>query len=283
MHNGHQIPQGHGGDGERHQYIHQILAVASAQGHHPHNNGHRRHFGSSGNIGGHLVGSSLIHIRGPKMERKHRQLEEKAAEHQKQTNNCRRRANNTGKHLDNFHHIGGVGHPKNIGEAEKHHRRSAGPNHEVLDTGLHIDAMPPAQGDQNVERIAGEFQGNIDGEQLDAAYQHHHRHSAGGKEKVEFWMVSLLNAIEFGAQADYQKKAHGQHDLEDLGKEINPIGLEKEGSFQPDAGQSYHHPHAGHEQRRKIITPGVWSCRHGQAEKNDSHQQTVKLRNKKSP
>src|SRR5512139_1560677 len=102
--------------------------------------------------------------------------------------------------------------------------------------------MPSPQGNQDVERVTGELEGNVDGEELNAAHEEHHAEGAGREEEVELGMVPLLDATQLGAEADNQEKTCGEEELENLGEEINPVSLEKECPLEPHRGQGHDDP-----------------------------------------
>ncbi len=89
----------------------QIGAATCAQGYRPHKDCHRRNLGGRGNIGGDLIGSPLVCVRGPEMKWEDGKLKEEAAQSEEQPDDGCRPPNCTGKHLDNFRHIGGVDNP----------------------------------------------------------------------------------------------------------------------------------------------------------------------------
>ncbi len=282
LNDGRQVPKGHGAYGEGDQRLHEIGAVAS-QRRHAHDDGDRCHLGSRGDVSGHLIGRTLVDVRRPVMEGKDRQFEEEPAQSEDQAEDGGRARNEPGQHPDQFDHVGGVGHAEEVGKAEKHHGRGRCAHHEVLDARLHIDALPLAQGDQDVERIARELKGDVDREQLDAADQHHHRQGAGGEEKEELGMVPFVDAVELAAEADHQEKSGGHQDLEDLRKEIHPVGLEEEHPLQAHRGECDRQSAGGQENGRQVVPAQIRLGRQGQTEKHGGREGEIELGDEQCP
>ncbi len=178
--------------------------------------------------------------------------------------------------------IGGLRRREERGHAEKHQGRGGDPAEEVLDPRFHLLAAAASQRDQGVERVAGQLQCDIQGQELDAAHQQHHAQGTGRQQKIELRVPRLLNPVQVRAEADHEEEPHRQQALEDLGEEIDSIGSINQGPFQPDGRQRHRHPEAREEEGRREITPPV-GARHGEDEEYDGHREEVNLRPEDQP
>ncbi len=124
--------------------------------------------------------------------------------------------------------IGGAGGAEDVAQAEEHEARRHRADEEILDARLDVDAVTPAQGHQDIQRVGRQLQGHVDGEELNRAHQHHHADGGGGEEEIELGVVAFLDLGQVVGDGQDQEESQGQGELEDLAEQVHPVGLEKQ-------------------------------------------------------
>ena len=124
--------------------------------------------------------------------------------------------------------ISGAGGAEDVAQAEEHEARGHGADEQILDARLHVDAVTPAQGHQDVQGVGRQLQGHIDGEEFHRAHQHHHADGGGGEEEIELRLVAFLDLGQVMGDGQDQEESQGQGELEDLAEEVHPVGLEEQ-------------------------------------------------------
>ena len=174
--------------------------------------------------------------------------------------------------------VSGAGGPKDIAQAEEHEAGRDRADEQVLDARLHVDAVPPAQGHQDVEGIGGELQGHVNGEEFHRRDQQHHADNGGGEKQVKFGLLALLDVGQVMGDRQDQEEAQGQGELEDLAEQVNPVGFIEKITMLKEAASGEEHPHPGQNQGDPVIGLDLGRPPEAKAEKDQGQAQVIEFR-----
>ena len=280
---GREIPDGHGQDRKRHEDVGEVGAALLACGGQADQHGHRADFRGGGDEGRRLMGGALVDVGGPDVEREDGELEEKPAQGEQEADLDQGPVRSPRQDAGEFGHGGGTGRPIEQGQPEQHHGRCRDPHEEKFQRRLHRHLPRPAQGHQHVERITRQLQGDVDAQQVYRARQQHHGERADEEQQVELGVVAGLDAVQPAAQADHQEKPQAEQDLEDLGEEVDAVGLRKQRALGLQPRQAGHHHQGGQAQRGNEVPPRAGRLDQAERQENEGCAKGAKLRSEQCP
>ncbi len=187
------------------------------------------------------------------MEGKHRQFEKKPGQGQQQTGRHHGMPHLTGNQIDQPVDVHGAGCPVNQGQTEKHDGRCTGPHQKIAQARSHPQTAVAAQKNQEIQRVAGQFQGQDQGQQVHRRGQEHHGQGTDRQQKKAFSMVPGRNTLEIVAQEDDQKKADGQEHLDHLGEKIHTVDTVEQVAAHRRTGQAGRNRDGGHGDPQVVI------------------------------
>ena len=115
------------------------------------------------------------------------------------------------------------------------------------------------------------------------ARQQHHGQGADEEQQVELGVVAVLDAVQPAAQADHQEQPQGEQHLEDLGEEVDAVGLRKQRALGLQRRQASHHHQCRQEQRGNEVPPRAGRLDQAEHQENEGCAKGAKLRSEQRP
>src|SRR5208283_1499234 len=113
--------------------------------------------------------------------------------------------------------------------------------HDVFDGGFHLALLPlafPAHGYEEIERESRDFQGDNEGDDIDATHEHGEPGHAQGHEEEVFGLNVLADVLEVAAEEEDEREAATEDQLQDLGELVHAVGAAEEGCVLSQAEQA---------------------------------------------